>query len=271
MRYSISRSVWWTLGIAGFALLSLQGCAITAGQGPASDNDKEAFPEIDDAWQDKGTFVNIDDLSQMHKGLSKDQVYDLLNEPHFQEGLFSVHQWDYIFHFRTGEAADDYITCQYQVHFDRDMHTDDMRWRDQQCADFLEEDEPAEPEPEPMTLAADTLFDFDSAELSAQGQRVIADAGQRIQTQTDAASIVVTGYTDRIGRAAYNQRLSEQRADSVREALIRTGIESGSIRSLGAGERNPVQRCEGEQVTPELKKCLRPNRRVEIEVTGSRQ
>lgn len=269
MRYSISRNVWWTLGIAGFALLGLQGCATSAGHSSAVENPEVTFPEVDEAWQHKGSFVNVDNLRQMHAGLSKDQVYHLLDRPDFQEGLFSVHEWNYIFHFRTGDAADDYITCQYQVHFDRDMITQDMHWRDQQCADFLAEDEPAEPEP--MTLAADTLFDFDSAELSTQGQRVIADVGQRIQEEADAADIVVTGYTDRIGRAGYNQRLSERRADSVRAALVRTGIEPMAIHSRGAGERNPVQRCEGERATPQLKACLRANRRVQIEVTGSRQ
>lgn len=267
MKYSISRSVWWALGIAGFAMLGLQGCATSAGHSPATDSEDVTFPEIDDAWQDKGTFVNLDNLHQMNEGLSKDQVDDLLGRPHFQEGLFSVHEWNYIFHFRTGDAADDYMTCQYQVHFDRDMLTQDMHWRDQQCADFLAEDEPAEPEQ--MTLAADTLFDFDSAELSADGRRVVTEIGHRIQDDAGAVDIVVTGHTDRIGRAGYNQRLSEQRADSVRAALVRTGIEPMAIHSRGVGERNPVQRCEGEQVTPQLKACLRPNRRVEIEVTAS--
>ncbi|WNK20417.1 OmpA family protein [Halomonas piscis] len=265
MKYGLGRRAMWTLGIAGFVILSLQGCTTTAGQGPAVDSYEVAFPDIDDAWQEKGTFVNIENLSQMHAGLSKEQVYDLLGRPHFQEGLFGVHQWDYIFHFRTGEAAD-YVTCQYQVHFDSNMQTESLHWRNKQCADFLTEEEPEEPQQ--VTLSADTLFDFDSAELSANGQRVVTDAGHRIQQETAAANIVVTGYTDRIGRTDYNQRLSRRRADSVRDALVRTGIDPRAIRSRGAGERNPVERCEGERVTPQLKACLRPNRRVEIEVTG---
>ncbi|MGY0552129.1 outer membrane protein assembly factor BamE [Vreelandella sp. 2A-K22] len=125
-------------GVAGLVImLALTGCATGTSSDRGADGDVR-FPEIDAAWQEKGNFVNVDNLRQMRPGVSKDQIYALLGRPHFQEGLFDVREWNYILHFRTGEAPDDYVTCQYQVQFDDAMLAESLHWRDPACATYLE-------------------------------------------------------------------------------------------------------------------------------------
>ncbi|MDT8896591.1 OmpA family protein [Halomonas sp. I1] len=224
------------------------------------------FPDPGDAWIEEGTYVNLEDLRKMQAGVSKDQMYDLLGRPHFSEGLFGVREWNYIFQLPTGNG--DYMTCQYQVQLDDDMLAESMHWRESRCAALLD---PRKDEPTRMTLSADTLFDFDSAQLSPQGKRQVADLAGRIRDDFVKADIMVVGHTDRLGSDAYNQALSERRAAMVRSALVDSGIAPMTIQSRGVGERQPVTHCEGSRSTPGVKECLRPNRRVDIKVDGEQR
>mgnify|MGYP000629656755 CR=1 FL=1 len=75
--------------------------------------------------------------------------------------------------------------------------------------------------------------------------------------------------TDRIGTEAYNQKLSERRADAVRDYLVSKGVDKAKIEALGLGEKQPVVTCDQKNLK-QLIECLQPNRRVEIEVFGAR-
>lgn len=257
MHNGIYRNVARTLGIAGMAVLGLQGCATST----ATDREGIAFPDPGDAWIEEGTYVNLENLRKMQEGVPKDQIYDLLGRPHFSEGLFGVREWNYIFQLPAGEGS--YMTCQYQVRFDDDMLAESLHWRESECAALLESREM----PERMTLAADTLFDFDSSELSHEGRREVSNLARRIREEFSSPDITVMGYTDRLGSDAYNLALSERRAAEVRTALIDQGMAATTVRSIGLGERNPLVQCPGSRATSGLKACLRPNRRVEVEVT----
>ena len=83
-------------------------------------------------------------------------------------------------------------------------------------------------------------------------------------------SAVVLGYTDRIGSDAYNQQLSEKRAQSVVDYLVSKGIPASKISARGMGESNPVtgNTCDNVKARAALIDCLGPDRRVEIEVKG---
>ena len=83
-------------------------------------------------------------------------------------------------------------------------------------------------------------------------------------------SAVVLGYTDRIGSDAYNQQLSEKRAQSVVDYLVSKGIPASKISARGMGESNPVtgNTCDNVKARAALIDCLAPDRRVEIEVKG---
>lgn len=83
-------------------------------------------------------------------------------------------------------------------------------------------------------------------------------------------SVVVLGYTDRIGSEQYNQKLSEQRAQSVVDYLVSKGIPADKISARGMGKADPVtgSTCDNVKARAALIDCLAPDRRVEIEVKG---
>ena len=74
---------------------------------------------------------------------------------------------------------------------------------------------------------------------------------------------MVTGYTDRIGTAAYNQKLSENRATKVKDYIVSQGIDASRLQAVGKGEADPVADCKGIR-GEKLVQCLAPNRRVMI-------
>ena len=87
-------------------------------------------------------------------------------------------------------------------------------------------------------------------------------------------TINVEGHTDRLGSEAYNQTLSLERADAVKAYLVSSGrIPAGKISAVGKGETMPVTvaaDCKGDRQSAQLVTCLQPDRRVEIEVIGTR-
>jgi OmpA-OmpF porin, OOP family len=88
--------------------------------------------------------------------------------------------------------------------------------------------------------------------------------------------IIAVGYTDRIGSDAYNLKLSQRRAQAVKDYLVTKGIEPNRVYTEGKGEANPVKQCADPSPKGEVKSraqliaCLQPNRRVEVEVVGTR-
>jgi OOP family OmpA-OmpF porin len=83
------------------------------------------------------------------------------------------------------------------------------------------------------------LFDWDRSDINAAGQAVV----QQILSDAQARGtpqISITGHADRSGPADYNLRLSERRADSVREALIAGGIAADMITTAWRGESEPA-------------------------------
>jgi len=129
---------------------------------------------------------------------------------------------------------------------------------------------PAPPPPQKLTLAADALFDFDKATLRDKGKEKLDGLVDTLQG-TSYHVIHITGYTDRIGDAAYNQSLSERRAKAVASYLASKGIPAKLLDAKGRGERDPVTQpgdCKGKHGA-DLISCLQPDRRVEVEVTYS--
>jgi OOP family OmpA-OmpF porin len=131
------------------------------------------------------------------------------------------------------------------------------------------------PPPPPVmkkyTLSASELFAFNSAKLGPN-QPKLDEVAAVMNANNDIASVTIVGYTDRIGTRAYNQKLSEERANSVKAYLEGKGISSSRLTAVGKGENDPVVECKDEKKRPALIKCLEPNRRVEIEpVTFTKQ
>ena len=131
------------------------------------------------------------------------------------------------------------------------------------------------PAGEKITLAADALFDFDKAVLRPEGKAKLDDVAAKAK-QLKIEVILAVGHTDRIGKDAYNQKLSEKRAAAVKEYLVSKGFEANRVYTEGKGEKQPVtgDKCKSlgaeSGKNKKLVDCLQPDRRVDIEVIGTK-
>ena len=132
---------------------------------------------------------------------------------------------------------------------------------------------PKPPVPREYALETDALFEFGKAELRASGYNAIESLVQRLlQDFSSVERIRLVGYTDPIGSAAFNKKLSQQRADVVARQITSRSIpvERG-IDVEGRGSVELVKTGCGNTPTPENKICHAPNRRVMVVITGARR
>lgn len=122
---------------------------------------------------------------------------------------------------------------------------------------------PPPPRFEKYTLSATELFGFDSAELKSP-QPKLDEIANALNSNSDVHDVAIVGYTDSIGSAKYNQKLSERRAIAVKNYLSDKGVDTARMNAKGMGEANPVVMCTVKK-RAELIQCLAPNRRVEVE------
>lgn len=106
------------------------------------------------------------------------------------------------------------------------------------------------------------LFDSGKSNIKAEGQVFIERVATILKEKTKA-NVSVEGHTDNTGTADLNMRLSEARAQSVRSALVKAGVDSKRITAKGLGFSNPV----ADNATPEGRLA---NRRTEILVLGEK-
>ena len=114
-----------------------------------------------------------------------------------------------------------------------------------------------------VTYAADAFFDFDKAVLKPEGKAKLDDLVSKVQG-INLEVIVAVGHTDSVGSDAYNQKLSERRAQAVKAYLESKGIDKSRVYTEGKGEKQPV-------ADNKTKDGRAKNRRVEIEVVGTRK
>ena len=127
--------------------------------------------------------------------------------------------------------------------------------------------EPCTPNVETIEIQSEALFDFDKAVIRGTSNQALDEIVAKIKEHGDVEFVLVTGHTDRIGSDAYNQKLSERRANAVRKYLATHGIDGTRIKSEGKGESEPVVDCKGVRGTKPLIECLAPNRRVVVDAT----
>lgn len=124
-----------------------------------------------------------------------------------------------------------------------------------------------------VVIAADNDFGFDKISLSPSGKRTL-DGFVRDLRGLTYERITVIGNTDRFGTESYNMKLSQRRADAVKDYLVVSGgVPASKIVATGAGEtdhRTVPSDCVGQVATSRMIECLQPDRRVDIEVHGTR-
>lgn len=125
-------------------------------------------------------------------------------------------------------------------------------------------DNEPEPAPEVVRVELDVKFDFDKSRVREESYSDIKNLADFMQ-QYPQTTTVVEGHTDSVGTDQYNQRLSERRAEAVRNVLVNEyGVQGNRVNSVGYGESRPVadnSTEEGRQI----------NRRVEAEVEAQVQ
>jgi len=114
-----------------------------------------------------------------------------------------------------------------------------------------------------ITLKGDVTFDTDST-IVRPGLYNEIDRIAQVMVQYPETQIVVQGHTDSSGAADYNQRLSERRAEAVKNLLVQRGVSPYRVTSMGYGETMPV----ATNATPEGRQM---NRRVEIRIKPNEQ
>lgn len=97
--------------------------------------DKPVWPKVEKSsfnshGSQRGTWPNWDNVNSIQAGMNKDQIAALIGRPHFQEGLFNVREWDYVFNYKQNGA---HKVCQYKILFDKNMEARSFYWLPENC------------------------------------------------------------------------------------------------------------------------------------------
>jgi OOP family OmpA-OmpF porin len=124
-----------------------------------------------------------------------------------------------------------------------------------------------------VSFNADVLFGFDRATVSPSGKLAL----DKFTTELNGVEydhVTIEGHTDRIGTQAYNEKLSLQRADAVKTYLVSRGaVPASKITTVGKGSTQPltdVGACKGIATSAAVIACLEPDRRVDLDVMGTK-
>jgi outer membrane protein OmpA-like peptidoglycan-associated protein len=114
-----------------------------------------------------------------------------------------------------------------------------------------------------MNLNSDYLkFDFDKADLHPSDKELLSRVAGILMTSPDY-TVSVNGHTDDVGTDEYNRKLSERRAQSVRDYLVKSGLPAGIFTVTGEGKKRPL-------VAGASEKARARNRRVELGIVNTK-
>ncbi|WP_018606367.1 OmpA family protein [Uliginosibacterium gangwonense] len=132
------------------------------------------------------------------------------------------------------------------------------------------------PSAEKVTIPADALFAFDKAELMEQGKEALAAFADTAKNLKQLEVVIAVGHADRIGSDAYNQKLSEKRAATVKDFLISQGLPANKVYTEGKGKSQPKTGDDYKKLgalngkNKKMVDFFAPDRRVELEAVGSK-
>lgn len=262
-------------------VLAGMGCSTSVSRGLRADGTAShiVFPDEHHMVVKGGTVPAVESLRPLATGMTKPQLRALVGSPHFREG-FSAREWDYLFELK--DAPGQPVRCRFKVLFDSRQIARNMYWAPGDCARLLAAAPASAPSPvvQPVApaavpaatrqfaLQADTLFAFgkwSEHDLSGAGHlRLRQIAAELLRGADGIRDVQVTGHADRIGNGMANQRLSQRRAETVRNVLIANGLPAGAISAQGRGESVSITDCSPALRRLALVACLAPDRRVEI-------
>lgn len=116
-------------------------------------------------------------------------------------------------------------------------------------------------------------FDFDKSTMRDDQKKEIDAWMGKAWKGVTLGALIITGHTDRLGSAAYNKKLSEARAVTVKDYMVGKGVNQKLIFWEGKGPSSPVpvtKFCDNKMSRKQLIECLAPNRRVDIEAVGQK-
>ena len=117
---------------------------------------------------------------------------------------------------------------------------------------------PPAPKVERTIILDDVLFDFDKSTIKPEAAQIL-DRLVAFMNENKDQKAALSGHTDSIGTEAYNLKLSDRRWTSVRDYVVKKGVDSGRVSGQGFGESKPI----ADNKTAEGRA---KNRRVEIKV-----
>jgi outer membrane protein OmpA-like peptidoglycan-associated protein len=146
-------------------------------------------------------------------------------------------------------------------------------------APVVREAPPAPPPVQIATMQAIVLFNFDRHQPEQIRPFSIVQLEELVRKAREPGvvieKVVLSGHADRLnstGESDYNQRLSERRSQTVREMLVKLGIDNALISTGASGDSQQVVGCEARfKGRAELQECLLPNRRVEVTIATRRR
>jgi outer membrane protein OmpA-like peptidoglycan-associated protein len=114
--------------------------------------------------------------------------------------------------------------------------------RNQQLIDELKKKnlEARETERGVVVNLPDVLFEFGKADLTSEARTKVGSISEVLDNQAKGRRVSVEGHTDSIGSDAYNQKLSERRAENVAGTLEKDGVSAQRVTVKGYGKRYPV-------------------------------
>jgi OOP family OmpA-OmpF porin len=221
--------------------------------------------------------VVIDDANRQHTGkLESGQNYEMpAGRTLFMRVRETVPGKPQVQYVTTSEAEAEMASARRQI------HTVSRAAAVKECAAQAVSASPApasapvvaQPEPQKVSMQADTLFEFGKAELRNSGYATLDKWIQQFnEGYTSIERVKVLGYTDAIGPNQLNALLSQRRAEVVRDYLTSHGLKTKA--GIDAQGRGPLELAKlgcGIKPTPENKECHAPNRRVVMVITGLRK
>jgi len=110
---------------------------------------------------------------------------------------------------------------------------------------------------EKIVITEQIFFDQDKATIKAESNKLLDNVADILKKFPDVKKVRIEGHTDEIRDHAYNQQLSQKRAEAVRDALVKRGIDKARLEAQGFGETRPL-------VNEKTDAARAKNRRVEF-------